>query len=325
MQSKIEWTQHTWNPVTGCSKISEGCQNCYAESMARRFGGENGFKVTLHPNKLDVPLYRKKSTTYFVCSMADLFHDDVPFEFIDSIFTTMALTPQHTYQVLTKRPERMRKYFKTFDGPKLEKIAQLMLVRNPEFGSYSNIHWESKNKNPRLNNFPLENVWLGVTAENKKEANHRIPILLDTPAALRFVSVEPMLEEIDLEGIALTFDGSYYPVKCSKCGESYSSGVCEADEDDFWCPKCGNSNLTELPEIDWIICGGESGQKARPLNPLWVKSLQEQCAKGDVPFFFKQWGEFTCKNGEMVRVGKKEAGYLIDGKECREMPKENLK
>lgn len=314
MQSKIEWTQHTWNPVTGCSKISEGCQNCYAESMARRFGGENGFKVTLHPNKLDVPLYRKKSTTYFVCSMADLFHDNVPFEFIDAIFTTMALTPQHTYQVLTKRPERMREYFKTFDGPKLEKIAQLMLVRNLEFGSYSNIHWESKNKNPKLNNFPLGNVWLGVTAENQKEANHRIPILLDTPAALRFVSIEPMLEEVNLEMIIdVNSNDRFRTVYSSLSGKKT-----------LW----DTTNLLAeeiIRKLDWVICGGESGQRARPLNHLWVKSLQEQCTNANVPFFFKQWGEFTCKNGEMVRVGKKEAGHLIDGQEYREMPKENLK
>ena len=311
MQSKIEWTQHTWNPVTGCTKISEGCQNCYAESMARRFGGENGFKVTLHPSKLDVPLYRKKSTTYFVCSMADLFHDDVPFEFIDAIFTTMALTPQHTYQILTKRPERMREYFKTFDGPKLEKIAQSMLVRNLEFGSYSNIHWESKNKNPKLNNFLLGNVWLGVTAENQKEANHRIPILLDIPAALRFVSIEPMLEAIDLENIR---DPQKFPSLLRK--DVLRGQDIHEDDDNLWTP---------IEKLDWVICGGESGQKARPLNPLWVKSLQEQCLHANVPFFFKQWGEFTCKNGEMVRVGKKEAGHLIDGQECREMPKENLK
>ena len=304
-KSKIEWTQHTWSPVTGCTKISEGCQNCYAEGMARRFGGDDAFRVTLHPNKLDVPLNRKKSTTYFVCSMADLFHDEVPFEFIDAIFTTMALTPQHTYQVLTKRPERMREYFKTFNRPKLEKIAQLMLVRNLEFGSYSSIHWESKNKNPRLNNFPLENVWIGVTAESQKEANYRIPILLSIPAALRFVSIEPMLEEVNL----LSGELGDTLCHCEGCLN------CAKDEPERW----------QAQRIDWVICGGESGQKARPLNPLWVKSLQEQCLHANVPFFFKQWGEFTCKNGEMVRVGKKEAGYLIDGKECREMPKENLK
>ncbi len=291
-KSRIEWTQHTWNPVTGCTKISAGCQNCYAENMAKRFGGEDAFKVTLHPDKLDVPLKRKKPTTYFVCSMSDLFHEDVPFEFISKVFSVMQQNQRHTFQVLTKRPERVLEYY----AYQKEWLGIVL---------------------------PLKNVWLGVTAENQKEANHRIPILLSTPAALRFVSIEPMLEEINLEGIALTFDGSYYPVKCSKCGESYSSGVCETDEDDFWCPRCGNSNLTELPEIDWVICGGESGQKARSLNPLWVKSLQEQCTQANTPFFFKQWGEFTCKDGEMIRVGKKEAGYLIDGKEYREMPYAN--
>lgn len=302
-KSKIEWTQHTWNPVTGCTKISEGCHNCYAENMAKRFGGENAFKVTLHPEKLESPLKRKKPTIYFVCSMSDLFHEDVPFEFIEKIFDVMAKTPHHTYQVLTKRPERMAQFFtwwNWFDG-----------------------EWEGKNEYLRLSNGKLffQNIWLGVTAENQKEANRRIPILLDIPAVLRFISVEPMLEAIDLRGIALSNDGSFYPIKCQACGKMCSSGDCGVEGDDFWCPKCSSGDfIVELPEIDWVICGGESGQRARPLNPLWAKSLQEQCAKGDVPFFFKQWGEFTCKNGEMIRVGKKEAGHLINGQEYREMP-----
>lgn len=310
-KSKIEWTQHTWNPVAGCTKISEGCQNCYAENMAKRFGGENGFKVTLHPEKLEIPLKRQKPTTYFVCSMSDLFHEDVPDDFIISVFNTMANAHAlygHIFQVLTKRPERMQDIIRKIE-------ANLQEQRKPI---------KKENGYTEYNvtfSFSLQGIWLGVTAENQEEANHRIPILLDIPAALRFVSVEPMLGVIDLRGIALSNDGSFYPVKCHACGSVCSSGDCGAYEDDFWCSQCGSRELVELPEIDWVICGGESGQKARPLNPLWVKSLQEQCAKGDVPFFFKQWGEFTCKNGEMVRVGKKEAGHLIDGQEYREMPK----
>lgn len=309
-KSKIEWTQHTWNPITGCTKISAGCQNCYAENIAKRFGGKDGFKVALHPEKLVMPLSRKKPTTYFVCSMGDLFHDDVPFDFIDEIFVTIALTPHHTYQILTKRPDRMREYFSSFDLTKLEKIAQIMLMRNKECGSYQNILWPSKEEAPKLNNFPLENVWLGVTAENQKEANHRIPILLSTPAALRFVSIEPMLEAINLEMIIDAKSNDRFRTVYSALSGKKT----------LW----DTTNLLaegKIEKLDWVICGGESGQRARSLNPLWIKNLQEQCSQAKVPFFFKQWGEFTCKDGEMFRVGKKQAGYFIDGKEYREMPK----
>lgn len=277
-KSKIEWTQHTWNPVTGCKKISAGCQNCYAENMAKRFGGEDAFKVTLHPDKLDVPLKRKKPTTYFVCSISDLFHEDVPFEFISKVFSVMQQNQRHTFQVLTKRPERVLEYY----AYQKEWLGIVL---------------------------PLKNVWLGVTAENQKEANHRIPILLSTPAALRFVSIEPMLEQIDLEDIR---DPKKFPSLLRK--DVLRGQDIHEDDDDVWTP---------IEKIDWVICGGESGQKARSLNPLWVKSLQEQCTQANTPFFFKQWGEFTCKDGEMIRVGKKEAGYLIDGKEYREMPYAN--
>lgn len=277
-KSKIEWTQHTWNPVTGCTKISAGCQNCYAENMAKRFGGEDAFQVTLHPDKLDVPLKRKKPTTYFVCSMSDLFHEDVPFEFISKVFSVMQQNQRHTFQVLTKRPERVLEYY----AYQKEWLGIVL---------------------------PLKNVWLGVTAENQKEANHRIPILLSTPAALRFVSIEPMLEQIDLEDIR---EPKKFPSLLRK--DVLRGQDIHEDDDNHWTP----SN-----KLDWVICGGESGQKARPLNPIWVKSLQEQCTQANTPFFFKQWGEFTCKDGEMIRVGKKEAGYLIDGKEYREMPYAN--
>lgn len=297
MDSKIEWTDHTWNPITGCTKTSEGCRNCYAENMAKRFRGQDGFKLTLHPEKLDIPLMRKKPTTYFVCSMSDLFHEDVPFEFIEKIFNTMVESPQHTFQVLTKRPERMAQFFawwNWFDGEWSGKEKYLALSHDKPF-------------------FP--NIWLGVTAENQKEASHRIPILLAMPTALRFISVEPMLEAIDLNDVALLRDTDSCLVHCPTCRRVY-----EMKNSDLLCLKCGSAFITELPQIDWVICGGESGQRARPLNPLWVKNLQEQCSQANVPFFFKQWGEFTCRNGDIIRVGKKEAGYLIDGKECREMP-----
>ena len=176
-KTRIEWTEHTWNPMSGCTKISDGCKNCYAEKMANRLkamgvkGYENGFAVTLHPEKLREPLERKKPTMYFVCSMGDLFHEDVPFDYIDQIFSTMVLCPQHTFQVLTKRPDRMKKYLEDEDRKFLDIAGKNSCV------------------------YPLPNVWLGVTAENQEQADKRIPILLDTPAAVRFVSIEPMLGE----------------------------------------------------------------------------------------------------------------------------------
>lgn len=307
MPSKIEWTQHTWNPVTGCTKISAGCQNCYAENMARRFGGKDGFKVTLHPDKLDIPLKRKKPTIYFVCSMSDLFHEDIPDDFIISIFNTMANAHAlygHTFQVLTKRPERMQDIIKKIETGLSEQRKPI----KKENG------WT---EHTMTFSFPLQGIWLGVTAENQKEANSRIPVLLDIPAVLRFVSVEPMLEKIAIHQYLNRFD-------CPLCGfdntewdDSYTPTICPICDGDSNYP----SHIRKKPSIDWVICGGESGQRARPLSPLWIEDLQKQCAQTNTPFFFKQWGEFTCKDGEIIRVGKKEAGYLIDGKEYREMPK----
>ena len=191
MSTKIEWTEATWNPVSGCTKISEGCKNCYAEKMANRLkamgtkGYENGFAVTLHRDKLDEPLKRKKPTMYFVCSMGDLFHEDVPFEFIDSIWAVMAAAGQHTFQILTKRPDRMKEY-----------LSQQKYSSNSLGIAIARIAGNKKTKDFLK---PLPNVWLGVTAENQEQADKRIPILLDTPAALRFVSVEPMIGGINLE------------------------------------------------------------------------------------------------------------------------------
>ena len=190
--SKIEWTEKTWNPISGCTKISEGCKNCYAEKMANRLkamgtkGYENGFAVTLHRDKLDEPLKRKKPTMYFVCSMGDLFHEDVPFEFIDDVFLIMGLCPEHTFQILTKRPERMREYMLR-KRPAAAIVTSRYIKKVQEY-----VHSDKVSQN-------LPNVWLGVTAENQEQADKRIPILLDTPAALRFVSVEPMIGGINLE------------------------------------------------------------------------------------------------------------------------------
>lgn len=281
-KTKIEWTEATWNPMSGCTKISAGCANCYAETMANRLkamgtkGYENGFAVTLHPEKLGEPLKRKKPTMYFVCSMGDLFHEDVPFYFIDEMFAIMALTPQHTYQILTKRPEEMRDYFKLeYNGYKMTAYASRKIkVKGINRSSTKEIG-EAYTLFESENILPLSNVWLGVTIESPKHKD-RIDILRNTPAAKRFLSLEPLLE--DLGGLNL--DG-----------------------------------------IDWVIVGGETGVGARPLQYEWVKNIQAQCEAERVPFFFKKWGKIAYQRGQAMTNAKVFEG-IIDGVECRAMPEE---
>jgi len=238
--SAIEWTEETWNPVTGCSKVSAGCANCYAEVMARRLhamgapGYENGFDVTLMPNRLDQPLLRKRSTRYFVNSMSDLFHEQIPDEYIAKVFSVMERTPQHTYQILTKRAHRLSEYF-------------------------------GANKLP-------ENVWLGVTVEDRTNGVPRIDQLRGIDAAVRFLSVEPLLEDL------------------------------------------GDINLTD---IHWVIVGGESGPKARPMNEEWVLSVKERCDHYGSAFFFKQWGTW---GADMVKRNKKANGRLLLGRKWDAYP-----
>ena len=213
--SRIEWTERTWNPTTGCTKVSPGCVNCYAEVMARRLkaigvaGYENGFELAIHHNRLEQPLERKRPTVYFVNSMSDLFHKDVPDEFLDKVFDTIRRTPQHTYQILTKRALRLPRYFASRECPR--------------------------------------NAWLGVSVENRRKGLPRIDELRKVDARVRFLSVEPLLEDLG------PFD---------------------------------------LTGISWCIVGGESGHRARPMKPEWVKSVKRQCDRANVPFFFKQWGKY---------------------------------
>jgi len=229
--SKIEWTGKTWNPITGCTKVSPGCAQCYAENIANRFWGDRKFSdVQFHPDRLEKPLKWRNPRLVFVNSMSDLFHPKVTDGQIDSIFNVMATTPRHTYQVLTKRPERM-----------LELCGKKV---------------------------PLPNVWLGVSVESQ-EYVPRIELLRQTPAAVRFVSCEPLLGKIDL-----SLDNS------------------------------------EVGGIHWVIAGGESGAKHRPVSPDWVRDIRDQCVTNGVPFFFKQWGGVTSKAG----------GRELDGKIWDEMP-----
>ncbi len=231
-KSKIEWTESTWNPVTGCTKISDGCKNCYAERMALRLKAAgspnyaNGFHVTLHEHALEIPLRWKRPRAIFVNSMSDLFHKDVPFDFISKVFDVMQRASQHRFQILTKRSERLLKLSARLSWP--------------------------------------ENVWMGVTVENA-DCTFRIDHLRETDAAIKFISFEPLLgpiSSINLEG------------------------------------------------IDWSIVGGESGPKARPMEPEWATNIRDQSLDACVPFFFKQWGG----------VNKKKAGHILGDRMWDNMP-----
>lgn len=255
-RSSIEWTDASWNPVTGCTKVSPGCDHCYAENMAHRFAGSkaypNGFEVTLHPERIDQPLRWRKPRRVFVNSMSDLFHDAIPDSYIAEVFAVMALAPQHTFQVLTKRAGRMRSL--------LNRELFWTSVRGHVNRLYDTGRGEHPGWASGLNE--LANVWLGVSTEDQKWADIRIPQLLKTPAAVRFISAEPLLGGIDLSGYI---------------------GHLPEDEDGAPYPR----------GLDWVIVGGESGRGARPMHPRWVHSIRHQCQTNSVPFFFKQWGEWS--------------------------------
>ena len=278
----IAWTEETWNPLRGCSRVSAGCMNCYAEGIAARFCGAgqpyegtinpetkrwNG-TIKLVPEKLAEPLRWQRPRMVFVNSMSDLFHEDVPDEFIDKVFAVMALAKQHTFQVLTKRPERMLEYFKSFRSPEAEARGwNVCAWASEQLGMGG--HEEQIAQTPK----GLPNVWLGVTVENQEAADERIPLLLQTPAAVRWVSMEPLLGAVNLRQI---------PVDCGGMLDSLR-GIDTA----LQCHYVG--------KLDWVVVGGESGPHARPMHPDWARSLRDQCAAAGVPFLFKQWGEFeTC-------------------------------
>lgn len=295
-KSKIEWTDRTWNPVTGCTKVSAGCANCYAERMTKRFyPGKNFNEIVLHEDRLNQPLRWRKPSKVFVCSMSDLFHDDVPGKFIIDTLSVMAEASKHTFLLLTKRPEQMK------DVMNHCTVANDVWLQTTTGVSAEPPIW------------PLPNVWLGVTAENQEQADKRIPILLQTPAAKRFVSVEPMLGPVDL--------GKWLPIEWSEIGETWIEA--------FPGKHCYDTKL------HWVICGGESGPGARPMHPDWARSLRDQCTAAGVPFLFKQWGEFApftydprdpgrvlFANPHMFRIGKKAAGRLLDGKLWDQYPGE---
>jgi protein gp37 len=249
-KSKIEWTDATWNPVTGCTKISPGCTHCYAETFSERFRGvpghpfEQGFDLRLWPNRLNLPLLWKEPRRIFVNSMSDLFHERVPDAFIRDVFDVMARADQHVFQVLTKRSERLKEWTRL-------NVSRYGARRLPK------------------------NIWLGVSVENQAYVD-RIRHLQGAPARIRFLSIEPLLGPINLPQSALR-------------------------------------------GIHWVIVGGESGPRARPMAPEWARTIRTQCEKSsNTAFFFKQWG---AHNEQGERVGKGAAGRNLDGQTWDEMPR----
>lgn len=345
--TKIEWTDATWNPITGCSVVSAGCKHCYAMKLA-------GTRLQHHPSRaglthdtkngpvwtgevrfneqwLDQPLRWKRPRMVFVCAHADLFHESVPDEWIDNVFAVMALAPQHTFQVLTKRADRMRDY--------MNDSARVEAIRKVADGDID--------EREVCRTWPLPNVWLGVSVENQAAADERIPLLLDTPAAVRWISAEPLLGPVDLSRIQ-------YEV----IGPSGSVHYRRPLTDTKLLNEAKATPGYSAASLDWVVVGGESGPKARPMHPQWARDLRDQCAAAGVPFLFKQWGEWvprsscyhTFEDGRacadidpsatewpcirmnenggdghrlededggdsayMQRVGKKSAGRLLDG------------
>jgi protein gp37 len=358
----IEWTGRSdWNPIRGCTRVSEGCRNCYAETIAGRFSApgqpfhgfatqtENGGrwtgKVELIKDRLFLPLSWRKPATIFVNSAFDLFHEDIPDEWIDQVFAVMALIPQHTLQVLTKRAKRMREYL-TKEG-RAEAIGRagwtIIEARGRVSGDQSAIlaglvHGggpHAMDTNRRLPDhahaWPLPNVWLGVSVEDQARANERIPDLLATPAAVRWISAEPLLGPLSLDDIAIP-----RPELCASV---------------IWSALRGWGGAPS--KINWVVVGGECGPNSRPMHPDWARSIRDQCAEANVPFFFKQWGEYgpcelapagtaalsvvTSRGTHLVgkrvldepsdqaaeiiaRLGKARAGRLLDGIEHNGFP-----
>jgi len=342
--TKIEWTDATWNPITGCSVTSPGCKHCYAMQLAgtRLKHHESRAGLTQHTSAgqvwtgevrfnaqwLDQPLRWKAPKMIFVCAHSDLFHESVPDAWIDKIFAVMALAGRHIFQVLTKRAKRMREYFSALTRDRIEEAAREMGYTFRHSGAW-------------LLALPLPNVWLGVSVEDQKRADERIPELLATPAAVRFLSMEPLLGGVDL---------------------SQWLDLIQYDDGAPWMRR----NIGHLHDmLDWVIVGGESGPKARPMHPQWVRDIRDQCEAAGVPFLFKQWGEWvprsacyhTLEDGKsladfdpgatiwpcvrlnenggdghrlededggdsayMQRIGKKAAGRLLDGREHNGFP-----
>ena len=297
VQKGMYWDK-SWNPIRlksggfGCTKVSPGCANCWAERYSRRFFNTPPYDdrkrdFVLNEKVLAEPLRAHKPRVYFVCDLMDLFHKDVPKSFIDDVGRIIPKCPQHIFIILTKRPKRMRDYFK--------KIKYDTAV------------------NPPHEDLNMPNIWLGVSVEDQKTADERIPILLQVPAAVRIVSIEPMLGAVNLKPY-IKSGSEAEAMQASMYGIVYES-------------------------LDWVICGGETGPGARPMNHRWVKAVKKQCVDSGVPFFFKSWGEWLGfpekaaakhwlssdlhiwdDNNISAKLTKKKAGRLLDGREWNERP-----
>lgn len=351
--TKIEWTDATWNPITGCAIVSPGCTNCYAMKLAgtrlRNHPSRRGLtkdtkagpvwtgEIRFNRNWLDQPLRWTKPRMIFVCAHGDLFAEGVDEVWIDFVFAVMALAPQHTFQVLTKRPERMREYMLGMHSRRQFIAGYGALVWG---GDRPDLVYETVDEAIAK---PLPNVWFGVSVEDQKRADERIPILLDTPAAVRWISAEPLLGPVDL----MSIKDAHRPLAQLNSLSAYYS--------------CGPSTFDAPGRLHWVVAGGESGRSARPLHPEWARSLRDQCSAAGVPFLFKQWGEWVPQVGAVdgwtipddpeisrtdhrdweddhwgepyrpmwcddidddtvSRVGKKYAGRLLDGVEHNGFP-----
>lgn len=334
--SKIEWCDDTWNPIVGCTRVSQGCVNCYAEGVAARFSDPGQYyhgiakrtaagprwtgELRLMEDKLDQPLRWRRPRRIFVNSMSDLFHEKVPDEWIDRVFAVMALAPQHTFQVLTKRPERMRDYMAGLSEPDGEGLRDAIIE-----GEAQKLHHERTGEDPSMwlaVHLPLPNVWLGVSAEDQATANERIPRLLETPAAIRFLSAEPLLGPLNLMAVDVWMEHGG-PVDALRGVRAVA---------DKAIPE-GYRNVPH-PALDWVIVGGESGPNARPAHPQWFRDLRDQCLHAGAAFHFKQWGAWASVSevegpgphhqfpdySTVRRVGKAKAGRTLDGRTWDEMP-----
>ncbi|SFM72337.1 phage Gp37/Gp68 family protein [Marinobacter pelagius] len=353
LKTGIEWTESTWNPIRGCSRVSEGCRNCYAETVAKRFsspgqpyegliakGGQWNGQVSLVEHKLDEPCRWTKPRRIFVNSMSDLFHPDVSFEEIAGIFGIMAAASWHTFQVLTKRPERMLEFFQwiddhperpLFDSKQLQQKFPDHDWRPFFLADKASQILPSKGESLRVelrDGWPLKNVWLGVSVEDQATANERIPLLLSAPAAVRWISAEPLLGSVMLRPFLKRGDHELRemdPMAAAMLSQGEQEG-----------------SAWVRPAIDWVVVGGESGTNARPMHPDWARTLRDQCQEAGVPFLFKQWGEFAPSPdgglpddlpdsagyyfdpphppGKTWRFGKKRAGRLLDGETWNQYP-----
>lgn len=337
----IEWTDATWNPVTGCAKVSAGCKHCYAErewprmtKLVPAYAGRDFTDVRTHGDRLDQPIRWAKRRMIFVNSMSDLFHSAVPDEFIDSVFGVMWAClygrneqDGHIFQVLTKRADRMRDYLSTDRREAWARAA----VHHGGGIDPDGLYDQTMNfggVHPR--------IWLGVSVEDQASADTRIPLLLQTPAAVRWISAEPLLGLVDLSP-------AYLP-----CPNAENVTMDPETGGYECCSRCDYTGISNELGIDWVVVGGESGPKARPMHPAWARGLRDQCAAAGVPFHFKQWGEwapptkaedlrflgdlmregkavhvygngrepdghFRRGDDHLLRVGKKAAGRLLDG------------